>query len=54
MNFSCIIVEYNIRYGSAQATEAQVQEAVQQSNLVDTLTKLPQVWIKKIVLCICD
>ena len=36
-------VGYNIKYGSAGATDEEVAEVVQQSNLVDTLSKFPLV-----------
>jgi ABC-type multidrug transport system fused ATPase/permease subunit len=36
-------VGYNIRYGSAGASDEEVREVVQLSNLRDTIAKLPQV-----------
>jgi ABC-type multidrug transport system fused ATPase/permease subunit len=36
-------VGYNIRYGSARASDEEVREVVQLSNLRDTIAKLPQV-----------
>jgi ABC-type multidrug transport system fused ATPase/permease subunit len=36
-------VGYNIRYGSAGASDEEVREVVRLSNLRDTIAKLPQV-----------
>jgi len=50
-------VGYNIKYGSAGASDEEVAEVVQQSNLGDTLSKFPLVSKTAVssllLLCLC-
>lgn len=47
-------VGYNIKYGHQQATDEEVQEVVKQSNLVDTIAKLPKVMRLFVCFAVCS